>query len=58
VDFVAVGGVRPETIKDFFAAGCCAIAVGGSVTPKEYVEKENWQAITEIARKYVRETKK
>jgi 2-dehydro-3-deoxyphosphogluconate aldolase/(4S)-4-hydroxy-2-oxoglutarate aldolase len=53
VDFVAVGGVRPETIKDFFAAGCIAIAVGGSVTPKECVEKGDWGAITKIARKFV-----
>lgn len=51
VDFVAVGGVRPETIKDYLAAGCCGIA--GSIAPKEYIEKENWQAMTEIVRKYV-----
>lgn len=54
VDFVAVGGVRPETIKDFFSAGCIAIAVGASVIRKELVEKGNWPAITDIARQYVR----
>jgi 2-dehydro-3-deoxyphosphogluconate aldolase/(4S)-4-hydroxy-2-oxoglutarate aldolase len=61
VDFVAVGGVRPETIKDYFDAGCCGIAGSiapretglRSATPKEYVEKGDWKAITEIARKYV-----
>jgi len=57
VDFVAVGGVRPETIKDYFDAGCAGIAVGGSVMPKEYIDKGDWRAITEIARKYVKETK-
>jgi 2-dehydro-3-deoxyphosphogluconate aldolase/(4S)-4-hydroxy-2-oxoglutarate aldolase len=54
VDFVAVGGVRPENIADFFSAGCVAIAVGDSVVPKEFVEKRDWQAITEVARQYVR----
>jgi 2-dehydro-3-deoxyphosphogluconate aldolase/(4S)-4-hydroxy-2-oxoglutarate aldolase len=64
VDFVAVGGVRPENIKVFFSAGCiapgngtplcCAIGVGDSVVRKEFVEKDDWQAITDIARQYVR----
>ena len=54
VDFVAVGGVRPNNIADFFAAGCVAIGVGDSVVPKEFVEKADWGAITDIARKYVR----
>jgi len=61
IDFVAVGGVRPENIKDFLAAGCCAIAVGESAAPKEAVAKRDWNLITETARKYVnviKETKK
>jgi 2-dehydro-3-deoxyphosphogluconate aldolase/(4S)-4-hydroxy-2-oxoglutarate aldolase len=53
VDFVAVGGVRPKNIKDFFAAGCCAIAAGDSIAPKQYIAKSDWKTITEIARKYV-----
>lgn len=53
MDFVAVGGVRPENIKDFFAAGCCAIAVGESVSPKQAIEKGDWNFINETARKYV-----
>jgi len=55
VDFVAVGGVRPETIQDFFSAGCVAIAAGDSITPKKLIETADWRAITEIAQKYVRE---
>jgi 2-dehydro-3-deoxyphosphogluconate aldolase/(4S)-4-hydroxy-2-oxoglutarate aldolase len=62
VDFVAVGGVRPENIKNFFTAGCIAIAVGESVASKEAIENSDWNAITETARKYVnvlmKETKK
>ncbi|MGA2172203.1 MAG: bifunctional 4-hydroxy-2-oxoglutarate aldolase/2-dehydro-3-deoxy-phosphogluconate aldolase [Sedimentisphaerales bacterium] len=53
VDFVAVGGVRPETIADFFSAGCIAIGIGDSVVRKEFVENRDWQAITDVARKYV-----
>jgi 2-dehydro-3-deoxyphosphogluconate aldolase/(4S)-4-hydroxy-2-oxoglutarate aldolase len=64
IDFVAVGGVRPETICDFFAAGCCvpgngtplccAIGIGESAVKKEFVEKGDWAAITETVGKYVK----
>jgi 2-dehydro-3-deoxyphosphogluconate aldolase/(4S)-4-hydroxy-2-oxoglutarate aldolase len=53
VDFVAVDGMRPENMAEFFAAGCVAIGVGASVVRKEYVEKGDWGAITDTARRYV-----
>ncbi len=53
VDFVAVDGVRPENMAEFFAVGCVAIAVGASVVRKEFIEKGDWAAMTETARKYV-----
>jgi len=53
VDFVAVDGVRPENMAEFFAVGCVAIGIGASVVRKEFVEKGDWKAITETARRYV-----
>lgn len=53
VDFVAVGGVRTDNIADFFKVGCVAIAIGGSIIKKEFVEQSNWQAITDGTREYV-----
>ena len=53
VDFVAVDGVRPENMEEFFAAGCVAVAAGASIVRKEHVEKGNWKVITETARLYV-----
>jgi 2-dehydro-3-deoxyphosphogluconate aldolase/(4S)-4-hydroxy-2-oxoglutarate aldolase len=53
VDFVAVDGVRPENMAEFFAVGCVAIGVGASVVRKEYIEKGDWKAITDTARRYV-----
>lgn len=54
VDFVAVGGVRPDNINDFFSAGCIAVAIGASVIRKDLVENRNWPAITDLALQYVR----
>jgi 2-dehydro-3-deoxyphosphogluconate aldolase / (4S)-4-hydroxy-2-oxoglutarate aldolase len=56
VDFVAVDGVRPENMAEFFAVGCVAIGIGASVVRKEFVEKGDWKAITETARQYVEKT--
>jgi 2-dehydro-3-deoxyphosphogluconate aldolase / (4S)-4-hydroxy-2-oxoglutarate aldolase len=53
VDFVAVDGVRPENMAEFFAAGCVAIGIGASVVRKEFIEKGDWRSITETARGYV-----
>jgi 2-dehydro-3-deoxyphosphogluconate aldolase/(4S)-4-hydroxy-2-oxoglutarate aldolase len=53
VDFVAVDGVRPENMAEFFAAGCVAIGIGASVVRKEFIEKGDWKAITETAQRYV-----
>lgn len=53
IDFVAVGGVRPENIRDFFSAGCIAVAIGASVVRKDFVAKRDWAAITDTARRYV-----
>jgi len=53
IDFVAVGGVRPENIPDFTKAGCVAFGIGGSILRKDIVENRDWPAITAAARKYV-----
>ena len=54
VDFVAVDGVRPENMAEFFAVGCVAIGIGASVVRKEFVEKGDWKAIADTARRYVK----
>jgi 2-dehydro-3-deoxyphosphogluconate aldolase/(4S)-4-hydroxy-2-oxoglutarate aldolase len=55
VDFLAVGGVRVSNVKDFVAAGCIGIGIGGSVIKNEAVENADWQSITNEVAKYVNE---
>lgn len=52
VDFVAVGGARPENIAEFFKAGCIAIGIGESAIRKEFVDNGDWGAITAAVKKY------
>jgi len=55
IDFVAVGGVRPDNMNDFFAAGCVGIGIGGSITRQDYVASRNWNGIKEAAIEYVKQ---
>jgi 2-dehydro-3-deoxyphosphogluconate aldolase / (4S)-4-hydroxy-2-oxoglutarate aldolase len=58
IDFVAVGGVRLNSIKDFLAAGCVGIGIGDSVMRKDFVNSCSWQAISDLAQQYVSEIQK
>lgn len=58
IDFVAVGGVRVDTIADFINAGCVAIGIGGSVINNDWVQTNNWSAMTDAARQYVKQMEK
>jgi 2-dehydro-3-deoxyphosphogluconate aldolase/(4S)-4-hydroxy-2-oxoglutarate aldolase len=54
VKLVAAGGVGPENIVDYFAAGAFAIAVGSRLFAPGDLELENYTAIAERARGIVR----
>jgi len=58
VDFLAVGGVRVRNIKEFAAAGCIGIGVGGSVIKKDVVDNDDWNAMSQEVAKYVKEIRK
>ena len=58
IDFVAVGGVRTNTIADFINAGCVAIGIGSSVINNDWIQTNNWTAMTDAAQKYVKQMKK
>lgn len=55
VDFLAVGGVRVNNIKDFIAAGCVGIGIGGSAIKKEAIDNADWISITNEVAKYLNE---
>ena len=52
VKFFPTGGITLKNIPDVlkFACGC---GVGGALVRRDWVEAENWQGITELAREYV-----
>ena len=50
---LAVGGVDLDNARAFIDAGCSAVGVGSSLVKKEFLEHNNFEALTELARRYV-----
>lgn len=53
VKMLAVGGINENNLKDYLKVGVCGFGVGSNICPNELLEKEDYKAITELARKYV-----
>ncbi|MEL7089289.1 MAG: bifunctional 4-hydroxy-2-oxoglutarate aldolase/2-dehydro-3-deoxy-phosphogluconate aldolase [Planctomycetota bacterium] len=47
------GGVSLETIRDWFAAGARCVGVGSSLVRRDWVEKQHWTKLTDLAKRYV-----
>ena len=50
---VPTGGVTLVNVADFFAAGCPAVAVGSSLITAKILETDDWEALRELAVKFV-----
>ncbi|MCI8443068.1 MAG: bifunctional 4-hydroxy-2-oxoglutarate aldolase/2-dehydro-3-deoxy-phosphogluconate aldolase [Provencibacterium sp.] len=43
-DYVAIGGVNPGNLEDFFLQGYLGVGLGSSIVPKEALKEEDWAA--------------
>lgn len=43
-NYMAIGGVSPENIREFFDAGCISAGLASSLMPKQIVESCDWAA--------------
>ena len=53
IPFLAVGGISPDNVADFMAAGCVGAGVGGNLTNKAWIAAGEWDRITGVARRLV-----
>ncbi len=53
IDMLAVGGIDHKNMKDYLAAGACGFGIASSLTNKTWIANEEYDKITELARKYV-----
>jgi 2-dehydro-3-deoxyphosphogluconate aldolase/(4S)-4-hydroxy-2-oxoglutarate aldolase len=53
IELMAVAGVTPENLREYFSCGASAIAFGASVFKKEWLQKGDYQSISTAIRAYL-----
>ncbi|MBR3804563.1 MAG: bifunctional 4-hydroxy-2-oxoglutarate aldolase/2-dehydro-3-deoxy-phosphogluconate aldolase [Clostridia bacterium] len=53
IKFLAVGGVDENNMSAYLKAGVCGFGIGSNIVKKDLIEKGDFDAITELAKKYV-----
>lgn len=53
IPIMAVGGIDLENAEGFIRAGAMSVGVGSALTPKRYLELEQYEKITELARMFI-----
>ena len=57
IKLLAVGGINTDNMREYLDAGVCGFGIGASMTPKNLIENDGYEAITALAKKYVSEVK-
>lgn len=55
IELLAVGGITPENIREYFNNGASAVAFGASVFRKDWIEKQEYQKITSSIQDYLKQ---
>ena len=53
IKLLAVSGVTPQNMREYFTSGVSAIAFGASVFKKEWLEKKDFKSITSAIKAYL-----
>lgn len=53
IRFLAVGGINESNISDYNRAGVCGFGIGSNIVPKDLVANGKFDAVAELAEKYV-----
>ena len=52
IRFLAVNGISAENMRDYLEAGAVGVGVGSGIVNKKLIEENNFEEITNLARKY------
>lgn len=53
IKLLAVGGIDENNMGEYLKAGVCGFGIGGNIVKKQLIEENDFNAITELAKKYV-----
>ena len=57
IKFLAVGGIDCNNMKDYLKAGAIGFGIGSSLIKKDLLKEENYAALAELAKTYVKAAK-
>lgn len=57
IDMMAVGGVNLDNVDDFIKSGSMSVGIGGSLVNKMYIEKNEYEKITNLAKSFIEKIK-
>ena len=52
IKILAVGGINENNLSDYLNAGICGVGVGSNIVDKKLILSNNFEKITELAKKY------
>ena len=52
IKLIAVGGINEKNMSDYIDAGICGFGIGSNIVNKKMIEEENFEEITNLAKKY------
>lgn len=53
IKLLAVGGINEHNMSEYLAAGASGFGIGGNIIDKKMIENNDFDGITELARRYV-----
>ncbi len=53
IKLLAVGGINEHNMKEYLNAGVCGFGIGSNIVDQKRIEKNDFKAITELAKRYV-----
>ena len=53
IKLLAVGGVNVGNMKDYLKVGVCGFGIGSNIIDKKMLEENDYNGITELAKRYV-----
>lgn len=55
IKFLAVGGINADNITEYLSVGACGVGIGSDIANKKLIEANNFDAIEENVRRYVKQ---
>lgn len=54
INFLAVGGIDESNIPEYLKTGICGFGIGSNIVSKKLIDVEDYEGITELAKKYTK----